>query len=263
MKKAFVFILLAAITLSACRPHDIPSNANNNNPADNTPTVQTTVRNNIPDNSSASEDAIPNTEPIIEDVVSTTSRPVAIEQPVTVPTEEIITEQATTQPEHTEPQQEVTVTVKEHTPPSEPFEPALSNPAPTDPPVTEPETTEQNPTEPTPTEPVAEVIDIETLESYGRSYASGTYGYNGTSACNPNTGAGYFPGATKEILTMDDGYRLVQQAIDSQYRRDMAYGYSPFEEINGVIVRCPINIRVEPTGQPYVYIIWVYYGGDA
>ena len=143
-----------------------------------------------------------------------------------------------------------------------------TEPIPTVPPATEPEATEPTPTEPvitepTPTEPETDEIDIAALENYGRSYASSTYGYNGTSACNPNTGAGYFPGATKEILTMEDGYRLVQQAIDSQYRRDMAYGYSPYEEINGVIVQCPINIRIEPTGQPYVYVIWVYYGGDA
>ena len=140
-------------------------------------------------------------------------------------------------------------------------EPEQTQPAETDP--SEPEATEPIPSKPYPAEPEIEQIDTAVLEAYGRSYASGNYGYNGTSDCNPNTGAGYFPGATKQILTMEDGYRLVKQAIDSQYRRDMAYGYSPFEEINGVTVQCPINIRIEPTGQPHVYIIWVYYGGDA
>jgi hypothetical protein len=106
-----------------------------------------------------------------------------------------------------------------------------------------------------------EQIDTAVLESYGRSYASSAYGYNGASACGPGSGAGYFPGATKEILTMADGYSLVCQAIDAQYYRDIACGYSPYEEIDGVTVRCPINVRVEPTGQANMYVIWIYYGG--
>ena len=132
--------------------------------------------------------------------------------------------------------------------------------------ATEPEQTQpadSTSKETSPTEPKLEQIDIAALEAYGRSYASGTYGYNGTSACSPNTGAGYFPGATKEIPTMEDGYKLVRQAIDAQYYRDIACGYLPYEEINGIIVRCPINICIEFTGQSGVYIIWVYYGGYA
>ena len=147
------------------------------------------------------------------------------------------------------------------------------------PPATEPQetappaTTEPVPTEPTPSEtepeetestvPPVEVIDTAALEAYGRSYASSTYGYNGTSACNTSTGAGYFPAATKKITSMDEGYSIVRQAIDSQYKRDAAYGYSPYEEIDGKTVRCPINIRVSATGEPNVYSITVYYGGSA
>ena len=138
----------------------------------------------------------------------------------------------------------------------EPTEPIPTKPVPTEPAPTEPEATEH-----TPTEPAAEVIDTAALEAYGRSYASSAYGYNGTSSCGPGSGAGYFPGATKQILTMADGYSLVCQAIDSQYYRDIASGYAPYEEIDGVTVRCPINVRVEPTGQANMYVIWVYYGG--
>ena len=144
---------------------------------------------------------------------------------------------------------------------SAPTKPPPTEPAPTEPEITEPTPTEPETTEPTPTEPIPEVIDTAALEAYGRSYASSAYGYNGTSSCGPGSGAGYFPGATKEILTMADGYSLVCQAIDSQYARDIASGYAPYEEIDGVTVRCPINVRVESTGQANMYVIWVYYGG--
>ena len=153
----------------------------------------------------------------------------------------------------------------------QPTEPAATEPPateepttePTQPPVTEPTHTETVPEEPEPTELPAEVIDTAVLEAYGRSYASSTYGYNGTSACHPGTGAGYFPAATKKITSMEEGYSIVRQAIDSQYKRDCAYGYTPYEEIDGKIVRCPINVSVSSTGEPNVYSITVYYGGTA
>ena len=129
-------------------------------------------------------------------------------------------------------------------------------------PTTEPPATEPPATEPPTTEPEAETIDTAALESYGRSYASNTYGYKGTSACNSGTGAGYFPAATKEILSMEDGYSLVRQAIDAQYSRDIACGYLPYEEVDGQIVRCPINVSVTSVGGN-TYTITVYYGGTA
>ena len=61
---------------------------------------------------------------------------------------------------------------------------------------------------------------------------------------------------------MDEGRRYVRQAVDSQYKRDMAYGYLPYEEIDGVIVRCPINVSVDSAGDN-TYTITVYYGGTA
>lgn len=151
-------------------------------------------------------------------------------------------------------------------------EPSVTDNSTTDPSVSE--TTEPAPmeTEPIATEPPVtvppekapevEVIDTAALESYGRSYASSTYGYNGTSACHPGTGAGYFPAATKKITSMEEGYSIIRQAIDSQYKRDCAYGYTPYEEINGVTVRCPINISVESVGDD-IYTVTVYYGGTA
>ena len=99
-------------------------------------------------------------------------------------------------------------------------------------------------------------------EELRRWQAAGTYGYNGTSTCHPGTGAGYFPAATKVITSMEEGRQYVRQAIDSQYKRDMAYGYLPYEEIDGVTVRCPINVSVDSAGDN-TYTITVYYGGTA
>lgn len=161
-----------------------------------------------------------------------------------------------TDPPATEPEVNPTETVPVVT------EPTATVPDETVPAVIEPKPTEPSVTEPPEAEPPTENIDIAALESYGRSYASSTYGYNGTSACNPGTGAGYFPAATKKVSTMEEGYSIIRQAIDSQYKRDCAYGYTPYEEIDGQIVRCPINVSVTSAGDN-TYSITVYYGGTA
>ena len=176
-------------------------------------------------------------------------KPQETQPPVPRPSE---TRPQETKPIETKPQEtEPTATVPPEIPPEQ------SEPPETKPPVTEPPATE-----PPEAKPESESIDTGALESYGRSYASSTYGYNGTSACTPGTGAGYFPAATKVITSMEDGRSYVRQAIDSQYKRDMAYGYLPYEEVDGKIVRCPINVKVESAGDNS-YTITVYYGGTA
>ena len=172
-----------------------------------------------------------------------------------------------TTPKETVPKETVPVPTEPRT-----TEPPVTEAPETEPPATEPPVTEPAPTEPAPTEtvpeeteptePPAESIDTAALEAYGRSYASSTYGYNGTSACTPGTGAGYFPAATKKITSMEEGRSIVRQAIDSQYKRDKAYGYLPYEEIDGKTVRCPINVSVSSAGGN-TYTITVYYGGTA
>lgn len=189
-------------------------------------------------------------------------KPQATKPKATTPTE--------TTPTPTEPK--VTEPPVTEAPETEPTPPPATEPPATTPPVTQRQPTEPTPTETAPeetvpeetvpTEPPAEVIDTAALESYGRSYASSTYGYNGTSACHPGSGAGYFPAATKEITSMEDGRSYVRQAIDSQYKRDKAYGYLPYEEIDGKTVRCPINVSVSSAGGN-TYTITVYYGGTA
>lgn len=185
---------------------------------------------------------IPTTPRVTEPPVTKATVPPTTEEQETQPTLPVMTEPPTTEPPTTAP--------------------AVTEPPSTEPPTTEPSATEAIPDETEYTEPPAEYIDTYALESYGRSYASSAYGYNGTSDCHPGSGAGYFPAATKEITSMEDGYWYVQQAIDSQYSRDVAYGYSPYEEINGVIVRCPINVSVDSAGGN-TYTITVYYGGTA
>ena len=193
------------------------------------------------------------------------TKPLATELREATPIETVPTP---TEPKVTEPPvTEVTELPTIEAPETAPTHPPATNPPETVPPTTEPTPSEPAPTEPVleetvPTEPPAEVIDTAALESYGRSYASSAYGYNGTSACTPGTGAGYFPAATKEITSMEDGRSYVRQAIDSQYKRDKAYGYLPYEEVDGKTVRCPINVSVSSAGGN-TYTITVYYGGTA
>ena len=189
--------------------------------------------------------------PIEKPTVPTNPKPKDPVEASTTPTVPVVTE-----PPVTEPEAKPTETVPPVT------EPAVTVPDETAPAETEPKPTEPPVTEPPETEPATEFIDIAALESYGRSYASSTYGYNGTSACHPGTGAGYFPAATKKISTMEEGYSIVRQAIDSQYKRDCAYGYTPYEEIDGQTVRCPINISITCV-EGNTYSITVYYGGTA
>ena len=189
--------------------------------------------------------------PTEKPTVPTNPKPKDHVEPSTSSTVPVITE-----PPATEPEVKPTETVPPVT------EPAVTVPDETTPAVTEPKPTEPPVTEPPETESVTEFIYIAALESYGRSYASSAYGYNGTSACHPGTGAGYFPAATKKISTMEEGYSIVRQAIDSQYKRDCAYGYTPYEEIEGQTVRCPINISITCV-EGNTYSITVYYGGTA
>lgn len=109
----------------------------------------------------------------------------------------------------------------------------------------------------------AEKIDTATLEAYGRRYAYETYGYDGNPNCNPSTNAGYFPGASKYIYSMEEGYKYVREAVDTQYVYDVAAGKTITKEIDGVLRRRPLNVYLEPTSTPNQYIIWVYYGGHA
>lgn len=274
MKKAFAIVLLAAITLSACTPDETSTQAETVLPEtapvsgiliETEKAVEPSLINNpiqeeVNQPTDSAEKDI-DTVPVLSTSISspttsveetpTESKPTEPSKPQTEETIPDETQSAETQPTPTEP--EVT----------EPPVPEVTEPTPTDPEPTGSPPTDPEPTDPAPTEPEVEQIDIAALESYGRSYASSAYGYKGTSACGPGSGAGYFPGATKQILTMADGYSLVCQAIDAQYYRDAACGYSPYEEIDGVTVRCPINIRVEATGEPNMYVIWVYYGGSA
>ena len=178
------------------------------------------------------------------------------------PTDPPVTRPPETQPDETEP---IQTQPKETEPPATaPQEtiPTQTEPLVTEDPTTEPPASEIPEMETPVPEQIVEVIDTAELESYGRSYASNAYGYNGTSACNPGTGAGYFPAATKTITTMEEGYNIVRQAIDSQYRRDAAYGYTPYEELDGQIVRCPINISITCV-EGNTYSFTVYYGGTA
>lgn len=288
MKQIIVFILVGCFVLfSGCQLNPFPSEKTETEPtfmdapwqdATDAPHTEPTTAGTIPAPEERSDET-PSTRAVFtesSEAATESTRSNAPEDPVMPPAQANPTvpqtEESTSAAESTESQ--TTLPSQPAPPPTEPPEtqPAAIIPETTEsvatempdtePSETEPPATESPETEPIAIEPEAEVIDIAALESYGRSYASSTYGYNGTSACNPDTGAGYFPAATKKILSMEDGYSYVRQVIDSQYKRDMAYGYLPYEEIEGRTVRCPINVSIASAGDN-TYTITVYYGGTA
>lgn len=99
-----------------------------------------------------------------------------------------------------------------------------------------------------------EYIDIAALEAYARQYATDSYGYYGTPGIGFNNHAGYFPPATKDITTMEEGYRLMREAVDCQYACDMAMGYD--------VVGTRLNVYIKSTGNPNEYLIYVFFGGE-
>ena len=277
MKQFLLFILAGCIVLfSGCRSDISPTEGLETEPtfmdaawqkATDAPQTKETFAETEPATEERSDELSP-TQIVCEESTETVTesskeqmdqKPPATEQPAptTSKNEAAIPSTEATTSETTIPTQTVPPATE---PPA--TEPAPTIPAETEPIVAEPPVTEPPATVPPETAPEAEVIDTAALESYGRSYASSAYGYNGTSACHGGTGAGYFPAATKKITSMEEGYNIVQQAIDSQYKRDCAYGYTPYEEVDGVTVRCPINISVEAVGDN-TYTITVYYGGTA
>lgn len=141
-------------------------------------------------------------------------------------------------------------------------EPAATQPRQTAPPETEP-VVEEIPAETAPAEspPAAEWIDTDALEAYGREYAAG-YGYWG----NPNTGfatnAGYYPPSRVTIKTMEDGYQKVRELVDTQYANDVAAGRPVTAIVDGVEVHRKINITIQRTDDPNIFILYCFYGGD-
>lgn len=133
-------------------------------------------------------------------------------------------------------------------------------------PVVTPEPTPTLTPAPTPTPApttTVEVIDTAALEEYARQYARNTYGYDGNPNCGFNSNAGYFPPSQFRINTMEQGKRIVRESIDTQYQYDVAMGYPIFAVIDGVTVRCPINVYFQPTSDPNVFLVYRFYGGDA
>ena len=254
MKKAFVSVLLAVGLLSACSNQNIEINHPAEPPTEailevTTPTEVSPAKANVVIPLEPTEPKQDDTEPLsineeseVYETVPKVEAVVITNKPMesTVPTEPVIKE--------TEPT------------PTQVPEPVITEPVTqeTVPPIVEPLVTELPATE-----PAAEQLDVSALEAYGRSYASDAYGYNGTAECTPETQAGYFPAATKTITSQEEAERIIQEAIDSQHKRDEAYGYAAYEEVDGETVRCPVNVQVTPTGEPNEYTITVYYGGTS
>ena len=106
--------------------------------------------------------------------------------------------------------------------------------------------------------PQLEKIDTAALESYGRSYAVNTYGYASSSSLTASN-SGYSPGVRRTITTMEQGKKYVRDSVDARYDDDVAAVGGAYIEVNGEIIRRTVNVYVQPTSNPQVFVIWVYY----
>lgn len=142
---------------------------------------------------------------------------------------------------------------------------AIPTPVATSTPIVTPEPTPTPTPVPTPTPaptPTVEVIDTAALEEYGRQYARDTYGYDGNPNCGFNNNAGYFPPASYYIYTMEEGYEIVRESADAQYRHDIGAGHPIFVVIDGETIRMMINFYFMPTDNPNMFLLYRFYGGD-
>ena len=156
--------------------------------------------------------------------------------------------QASKPAEETQPP-EVSKPVEETTPPKQ-----EETPQPTTQPTAQPEI--QPPTTEPPAIEPAEVIDIDELVSYGRSYAESTYGYEARAGVRD----GYYPAYSCRIRTMEEGYWAVRGCVDDTTRALLARPDTQIVvEINGVLCRAMIDVEIVPNGQGG-YWITVYYG---
>ncbi len=252
MKKAIVGLLLVICLLTACSKEAKPEVTTEDPQLAVTTTATTEISTDSVEAEILTTEEQPSTEletsEIVTEVTTESTEPLAEgnaptetptenkPQPTTAPTE--ATAPPTTQPTTTQPTTEPTV-----------------------PPTTAPIETQPTETEPPTTEAPKEVIDLAALEEYGRAYAR-TLGYNG----NPNTGfatnAGYFPPVYCFIYTMEEGRRIVREAVDAQYADDISCGHDIVVVIDGIERHRKLNIYIEPTDKPDWYLVYCFYGGE-
>ena len=101
---------------------------------------------------------------------------------------------------------------------------------------------------------LTEYLDTAALAAYGRLYAEETYGYIGNTNCTASNGAGFYSPIRKRFTTMADGKRAVQDCVNSHHRLYASYG----NDAPG----SPINVYLDPTEDPTVFLIYIYYGGE-
>ena len=188
----------------------------------------------------------------------------ATEEPTTQPTEEIVAETTVAPTEPLTENETEPITAAPTEPTTSPITTPPVTEAPTQSPATqEPTPTETQPpeTEPPVTEPEYEVIDTAALEAYGRAYAE-TLGYWGNPATGFATNAGYFPPSWMKIYTMEEGYRRVKELVDAQYADDIGADHPIVVVIDGVERHRKLNIYLEPTDDPNMFLMYCFYGGE-
>lgn len=252
MKKAIVGLLLVVCLLTACSKEAKPEVTTEDPQLALTTTATAEISTDSVEAENLTTEEQPSTEletsEIVTEVTTESTEPLTEgNAPTETPTENKT--QPTTAP--TEATAPPTTQLTTTQPATEPTVPPTTAPIETQPPETEPPTTEAP----------KEVIDLAALEEYGRAYAR-SLGYNG----NPNTGfatnAGYFPPVYCFIYTMEEGRRIVREAVDAQYADDISCGHDIVVVIDGIERHRKLNIYIEPTDKPDWYLVYCFYGGE-
>ena len=246
MKKFFAGLLLVVCLLTACGKETKPKVMTEDSQL---AVTTTTATENLTE--SVETEYRSTEEPSTTEMETSEIATEATTVPTTSPTEVTATMEAATKKE-TQPT----------TAPTEAATPSTTSPSTTTPPVTTtPTETQPYETESPATQPIYEVIDTAALEAYGRAYAE-TLGYDGNPTTGFATNAGYFPPSLMRIRTMEEGYRRVKELVDAQYADDVGAGHAIVVVIDGVERHRKLNIYLQPTDDPNMFLMYCFYGGE-
>ena len=100
-------------------------------------------------------------------------------------------------------------------------------------------------------------LDLDALCRYAIDYATGTYGYEYW----PGMRDGYYPGATFQIETMEQGRQRVRECVDDLTQELEARGEPIVAYVDGVGYGMPFDVELQPDSDGYTnsYIIQLYY----
>ena len=121
--------------------------------------------------------------------------------------------------------------------------------------VETPKPKQENESKPAPEPPIE--LDLDVLCRYAIDYAVETYGYEYW----PGMRDGYYPAATFQIETMEQGQQRASECVDDLTQELEARGEPIVAYVDGIGYGMPFDIEIQPDPDGYTdsYIIQLYY----